>query len=515
MMAKKRAPTKDAKPKESAAQRIFSQDGFDNFISRIGLNNKNAISAGTYVYNLVTRNRILLEMAYRGSWIVGRVVDCVAQDMTRAGIEITTAKQSENIKQVRTTISRLKIWQSICSLIKWGRLYGGAIGVIQIEGQKLDTPLKIETIAKGQFRGIVVYDRWQVNPAVSELIDSGPDLGLPSYYDIVSDPRQVSPQASQEIVVGNQRVHHSRVIRYTGIDLPYFQAITELMWGESVLERLWDRLIAFDNASLSAASLIDRANLRTVQVKGLREIIAAGGKAVEGLLSQFAMMAEVQTNQGITLLDSEDIFSSTSYTFAGLSDMLLQFAQAISGAAETPLMILFSQSPSGLNSTGDNEIRTYYDSINSQQESKLRNAWELLLKVIWRSEFGQAAPDDLEFSFTPLWQMTELDKSNNSKTITETIVGAYENDVIDKPTAMRELRDKSGDTGLFGNITDEQIDEAQAEADEPPPLPGEVDPVTGAPKEPPHNPDDPAKTPVKSFGADSYWKKMSTWFSGS
>lgn len=487
-------------------------DGFDNFVSRIGLNNKNVLSAGTYVYNLITRNRVLLEMAYRGSWIVGRVVDCVAQDMTRAGLEISTSKGTDKLKKLNNAVSRLQIWQSLRTLIKWGRLYGGAIGVIQIEGQDLSSPLNLNTIGKKQFKGIVVYDRWQLNPKVWDLIDSGPNLGLPESYDITTDPRQVDQKYEQ---VSTENVHHSRIIRYTGIDLPYFQAITEMMWGESVLERLWDRLIPFDNATLSAASLIDRANLRTVQVDKLREIIAAGGQAYEGLLQMFEMMAELQTNQGLTLLDKEDVFASTSYTFAGLSDMLLQFAQQLSGSTEIPLVVLFGQSPSGMNANGDADLRMYYDNVNSQQEAKLRNPWELLLDVMWRSEFGAEPPDDLEFSFTPLWQMTEKDKADIAKSTTETIVGAYENNVTGKALTLRELRDKSGDTGLFANITDDDIAEGEEEDNEDPPLPGEVDPVTGKPTEPPHNPNDPAKQPVKSFGKDSAWKVMKSWFSSS
>jgi phage-related protein (TIGR01555 family) len=475
-------------------------DGYDNFVSRIGLNNENTLSAGTYRYNLVTRNRVLLEMAYRGSWIVGRVVDSVATDMTRSGIVITTSKGNDDLKKIDSTISRLKINQSLCSGIKWGRLYGGAIGVVQIEGQDLSTPLNLDSIDKDQFKGIAIYDRWQVNPAVEKLIDSGPDFGLPAFYEIVSDPRQVEPTYAQAIN-SVQNVHHSRIIRFSGIDLPYFQAITEMMWGESVLERLWDRLIAFDNASLSAASLIDRANLRMIGIEGLRDIIAGGGQAYEGLLQMFDMIRSLQTNEGFTLLDKNDEFQAVSYSFAGLSDMLLQYAQQLSGSAEIPLVVLMSQSPVGLNSNADSDVRIYYDSVRAQQESKLRNAWELLLKVLWRSTFGKPMPDDLEFQFVPLWQMTETEKAANSKTIAETIIGAYENDVIDKPTAMKELRDKSGDTGLFSNITDEQIAEAQEQVDNPP-LSGEIDPATGqVAGMPPHNPNDPAKTPVKSLDA--------------
>lgn len=492
-------------------------DGFDNFVSKLGLNNDNALSAGSYYFNLITRNRILLEAAYRGSWIVGAVVDSVAEDMTRAGVIVTTNDGEENIQELKNAVSRLKIGQSLCSNVKWGRLYGGSIGVIQIEGQDLSTPLNLDTIGKDQFQGIVVYDRWQLNPILQDLIDSGPDMGLPSYYDIVNDLRATDP--SFATATGQLRVHHSRIIRMVGIELPYFQAITEMMWGESNLERMWDRLIAFDNATLSSASLIDRANLRTVGVKGLREIIAAGGAAQEGLVAMFEMMRALQVNEGLTLIDSEDEFTSTAYSFAGLSDMMLQFGQQLSGASGIPLVRLFGQSPAGLSATGESDMRMYYDNINAQQESRLRNAWELILKVMWRSCFDAPAPDDLQFVFTPLWQMSAVDKANNAKTMTETIIGAFEAGLVSKTTSMKELRQTSGETGVFSNITDEEIKDAD---NEDPPMPGEVDPQNpGDPKIPgqPVAPQDPnagekIKTPVPSLDEKKKpLSKVKSWFS--
>ena len=247
----------------------------------------------------------------------------------------------------------------------------------------------------------------------------------------------------------------------------------------------------------------------------------------------FELMRKVQVNEGLTLLDKNDTFASTSYTFAGLSDMMLQFGQQLAGASGIPLVRLFGQSPAGLSATGDSDIRMYYDNIKAQQESVLRNPMDVVLKVMWRSTFGDAAPDDLEFDFTPLWQMSAVDKANNAKTATETILGAFENNVIDKPTAMLELRATAGETGIFSNITDEAIEEAK---EEPPPIP-EIDlpgnepiqPSEGKPNEAGSkevkgvngnpsitNPEDPARKPVKSLDqhptTDSIPKPKKSWW---
>jgi len=451
--------TKDGKDKVGVVAQ--TGDGFDNFVSRLGLNNNNTLSAGLYIFNLMTRNRIQLEAAYRGSWVVGQVVDCVAEDMTRAGIDVTTNEEEQDIKEFQSGMSRLQIWSSICDLIKWGRLYGGAIAVIQVEGQDLATPLKIETVAKGQFQGLVVYDRWQLNPDLSRVIKAGPNMGLPEYYYIVTGETSTSPAPT---AIGQITVHHSRVIRNIGIKLPFFQAITEMMWGESVLERLWDRLISFDSVTMSTANLIERANNRTIGIEGYREIMAAGGKAQQALEKQFEAMREFQTNEGMTVMDKNDTFETTNYTFTGLPDVILQFGQQLAGASQIPLVRLFGQSPAGLNSTGESDLRMYYDGINAKQEAALRPGLTVLVHVMWRSFFGRAAPKDIEFTFVSLWQMSAKDKAEIGKLNTETILGAYEAGVTDRATSMKELRASSGDTGLFSNITDDQVEEAEGEA---------------------------------------------------
>jgi hypothetical protein len=62
------------------------------------------------------------------------------------------------------------------------------------------------------------------------------------------------------------------------------------------------------------------------------------------------MVRQFQTNEGMSLFDSEDEFETHSYSFAGLSDLLGEFKEDIAGAVGIPCS-LFRQSPKGF-STG-------------------------------------------------------------------------------------------------------------------------------------------------------------------
>jgi N-acetylglutamate synthase-like GNAT family acetyltransferase len=247
--------------------------------------------------------------------------------------------------------------------------------------------------------------------------------------------------------------------------MPYYQKKYDNFWGMSVIERLYDRLLAFDSATTGAAQLMYKAYLRVIQVKGLRTALAMGGKTEQAVIKQFQYIRLMQSIEGITLLDSEDQFSAHNYSFSGVSDVLTQFGQQISGSLNIPLVRLFGQSPSGF-STGDSDLRSYYDNIHKDQENKLRTPVYKILDVMSMSKFGQPLPEDFEFNFITLWQPSDLEKSQIAASDMQTVNTAFQSGMINKKIAMKELAQQSHATGRFTNITDEDIEAAKEEPPE-------------------------------------------------
>lgn len=438
-------------------------DSFQNLQARLGVGAGNLSDANTYVMsNLLTRQPRTLEFMYRGSWVVGAVVDSVAEDMTRAGVDLGSTIPPDDIEAMSAAQDELQIWQALQEVIQWSRLYGGAIGVIQIDGQDMTTPLRLDTIDRDQFLGIKALGRWELLPSVTDtVLSNGPLVGNPETY-------LVGPQAS---AFQMQTIHHSRVIRMEGIRLPYYQRIAEAGWGMSVIERMYDRLVAYDSASQGAAQLVYKAYLRTMKVEGLRQILAAGGAAESALEKHVEAIRRFQSSEGLTLLDAKDEFNTHTYTFAGLNDLLLGFGQQLSGATQIPLVRLFGQSPAGLNSTGESDLRNYYDAINAKQNKDLRGPITKVMHVLHRSVIGGPPPEGFRATFNPLWQMSDTEKGQLAKTIVEAVGTAVAEGLISPATAMRELKQSADNTGVFSNITDEEIRDAELE----PPVPTEGD----------------------------------------
>lgn len=441
----------------------FTADSFQNFAARVGLGAGSQHDQSGYGFNYLSRNRTKLEAMYRSSWVVGQVVDVVADDMTREGINMRGLETPEDAEEINQELDRLQVWDKLNETIKWSRLYGGAIAVMLIDGQNVSTPLNTNTVGKDQLKGLLVLDRWMVVPTLEDLVtDFGPHYGMPRFYDVITD----------SVGFCNQRIHHSRVIRMDGVKLPYWQSIAENLWGQSVIERLEDRLTIFDSATLGSGQLVYKAHLRTYKVDKLRDIIAAGGRAYEALVKQIDQIRMWQSNEGMTLMDSRDAFETHQYSFTGLDNLLMQFGQQIAGATGIPLVRLFGQSPAGFSATGESDLSNYYDNINQQQEGRMRTPLQTLLEVVSLSVMGKPLPDSFKFDFASLWQIDEKTKADVANTVVDAVTKAEESGLISRQTAIKELRQSSETTGIFSHITDKEIEDAK---DDPPPPRSELD----------------------------------------
>ncbi len=81
------------------------------------------------------------------------------------------------------------------------------------------------------------------------------------------------------------------------------------------------------------------------------------------------------------------------------------------------------------------------------------------------SVFG-AVPDDLDFDFDPVSEPSDQERSDLAKSGTENVVAALNAGLVSKRTALKELKQQSERTGVWTNITDQDIMNASDEIEE-------------------------------------------------
>jgi hypothetical protein len=449
-----------------SGQTTFVNDAFSNPAARMGAGTDNLLDGTEYTHERLTYNWNMLTGLYRSHWIVRRIVDVVAEDMIKNWYKIKSQVSPDIIQKIKGLERRTKIRARILEGLKLSRLYGGAAGVIIIEGHEgiLDEPLDFDLIMPGSFKGLIILDRWSgITPDMSLVADiNDPDFGLPEYYTIRSDT-----------LGSGIKVHHSRIVRFTGRHLPYYERIMEMYWGASEIEHVFEELKKRDNTSWNIALLVFLANLRIYKMDGMEQVGAMNDNALRDLYSSMTMMNSMMNNQGLQIIGTDESFETKQYTFGGLAEIYELFMMDVSGAAEMPVTKLFGRSPAGMNATGESDMQNYYDSIEETQESDLRPVLDKILPIMCMSEFG-AVPDDLEYEFNPCRRPTEQERKNLSKNISDSIVSVFSAGIINQKIALSELRQSSEQTGMWSYITDEDIDNADTSFDmgEFPPMPG-------------------------------------------
>jgi uncharacterized protein len=451
---------------EDRAQQKRVNDSFQNFMLGLGIGTGNATSANTYGFNPKTRVRTELEWAYRGSFVAGVAIDVIADDMTREGVDLIGDVQPDEEEQIHERATTLHVWPKLNECIKWGRLYGGAIAVLLIDGQDYSKPLRIDTVGPDQFKGLLVLDRWQVSPSLNDLVtDLGPHLGQPKYYSV---------EGSAPALRG-MKIHYSRCLRLIGDSLPYQQALIENLWGASVLERPFDRMTGFDAATTGASQQVHKSYLRYFKVDKYRDILGGlgGPQAYKGLQEMIAHMRLFASNEGITVIDTkDDMVTTQASNFAGIADVLLQLGQQLSGTFQIPLVRLFGQSPAGLSSTGESDLKTYYDGIKKRQVQDLLVMVTVIYRLIARSLRIKTGPG-FGIEFRSLWQMTEGEMADVAAKDTERAKSVHDTGVISDRTFLQELQHTSRRTRRWKSLTKELIEAASDDVEPPEPeMPG-------------------------------------------
>lgn len=230
--------TRNVKTADAALARTMRPvgvaDGLENVVAGLGTD-RDKMSYAVYGMPRVL-TRMELENMYRGTWLAKKIVNAVADDMTREWRHVVfDDDDGDNQFAIEQAEKRFGLRGKVNDALRWSRLYGGALLIIGTRDKDLSKPLNVQAIRKGDLRYLHVMDRWRVSPAGSLCMDlDSPNFGMPESYMLAES---------------SVRVHHSRVLRFNGQKLPYFAWRSNAMWDDSELQHVLDSLTNCDTVT--------------------------------------------------------------------------------------------------------------------------------------------------------------------------------------------------------------------------------------------------------------------------
>lgn len=395
-------------------------------------------------------SKVELENAYRSSWIAKRIVNLPANDMVREWRQFSIEGDVGNdyTTTLENTERALQVKKRCNTALKWARLYGGAIMFLGIGDEPTEEPLDVSRIKKGDLKWLLVLDRHHVNNLQWQWAGldkdqfnydlASPQFGTPLYYYIMGTEK---------------RWHYSRVIRFDGEELPLDIWQQNGRWNDSALNHVLQSVLGLESAQHACLLAMQQGSLDVVSFGGISQLIKENANAMQAIYNRVRVFSDLKSTYRVAVKDTEDKLERVAAALGGYDNLFERFQDEMCGAAEIPHTVLYGQTPSGLQSTGQYDTRQYYDSISTKQENDLRPPLDYLDQVLVRSALGEF-PDTYSFDFKPLWQIDDDVRSQIELRRAQRDDIYVKNGVLEPEMVTEQLLSD----GIYSTLTKEDLD---------------------------------------------------------
>jgi phage-related protein (TIGR01555 family) len=397
---------------------------------------------------------VLSAMAQRPEY--RRIVETIATEMTRKWVRLINRKGDEQtqdrIDALTEAMERLCVRDAFRKVAEGDGFFGRGHLYIALDGDQVGDELK-SPIGNGH------------DGASKQKVRKGKLLRLqpveavwvyPQAYNS-TNPLDADWYAPQLWQVQGKPVHRSRLLTFVGREVPDLLKSAYAFGGLPMSQIARPYVENWLRTRQDVSDLISQFSVSGVKGMKLADMLASG--AAENLVNRVDMFVNMRDNRGFMALDETEEFFNVSTPLGTLDKLQAQAQEQIASICGIPLVKLLGVTPSGLNASSDGEVRVFYDFIRAYQEKLFGENLKRVIAFIQLSEFGNV-DEDVGFEFEPLWQMDETEKADVALKRTQAIMTAEP--ALPPAVVLRELREMSDSTGAFSQITDEDIDDAEA-----------------------------------------------------
>ena len=374
------------------ASRTALSDKLSNLVSGLGTE-KDKAAHGRFEHRWLDAEQ--LEAMYKNDWVSATICDAPADDMTREWRQWRGGKKQ--VAAVAKAEVDLDVRGHVNLALKQASVFGGGAIIISDGSPDPSLELDVDAIPQGGIKFLTTLSRHEL--VATELIRDP----MSRYYGHPEHYLLAAPTDSNAV-----EIHPSRVFPFNGRRQLQVSRQVE-PWGDPVLQRVYEAVRNAAAVAAAGASLVQEAKVDVIRVKSLTQN-AVDQEWRKRMLARFSLAAQAKSINGLLLLDFEEEYEQKKLSLADVPKILMAYLEVCAGAANMPVTRLLGRSPGGLGSDGSGEIRHYYDTCSSRQETEVRPAMRRLDTALIRHAWG-SVPPTLTYDWTPLWQLNASEKA--------------------------------------------------------------------------------------------------------
>lgn len=345
----------------------------------------------------IGRNPGWLESLYYADDMAQKICRKPAEHMLRERpkVNLGEATLAASTQILQSKLDELDVYPKLIQALTWENVFGGAAILIGADdGRDPSEPLDVNAVESVDF--LTVF--------------TPRDLTARDYYKNPLSPKWGKPETYSftEASLTGQVFHETRFLTFLGGMVTAQQRQSLQGWGLSKLDAVYSPLQIYNSVWISLAELVQDASQGIFGFEDLAGLLADEG--AERLVQRMVLLDKARSIVNAVMIDKNlESFDRVATNFSNLPELTDRMTVRLAAAAEIPVAILVGREPSGLNATGEADVRNWYDQVAASRRSALNPKLEYLLHVILRSKDGPTKgvePDNWTVDYPSLWQPT-------------------------------------------------------------------------------------------------------------
>lgn len=373
-------------------------------------------------------------------WLVDKACTMPGEDAIRKGFEITINDgnkiEPEVLAEIEALNGRFQLNKNLIEFVRFGRMFGIRLCLFLVDSEDeryYEKPFNIDGVLPGKYRGMSQIDPYWVTPELDQVA-AGSTL----------DKEYYNPTWWQ---VNGKRIHKSHFIVYLESEVADYLKPTYLWGGVSIPQKIAQRVYSAERTADEAPHLAMTKRLM-VQKTDLTAAVANQGAFQNRIEYAVAM----RDNYGYRFIDTDDEIEQIDTTLTDMDALIMTQYQIVAAVAGVPSTKLLGTTPKGFNATGDYEMDSYHEMLESLQANHLTPLVDRHLALLMQSEIMpkfNVSQFRIKVKWEPLRTMSALDLANVNKLNAEADLATSQTGAIDG-TDIRQRLVSDPDSGYNG-----------------------------------------------------------------
>ena len=394
-------------------------------------------NAGIYSFNAIAHSKFMgyAFLSYLSQdAMINNGITIMADELTRKWGKCTSTNErnEEELKKIDEKLEELNAKHRFRESAIYTGFFGGCLMYIDLrkadgsepDDAELELPLYIEgkdELNKAKLKGMKLVGLKPIEPINIS----------PAEFNSI-DPKQDNFYKPNHFYVLGKKIHRSRFLYFADLIPPMVLKPVYMFFGIPLAQLAFDYVQDFYSNKDAVSKIVKKFSLLTFKID-TQNLLKNGETGVQ---ERIATMAKYRDNDSVFIVDiNEEDVAQINTPLTGLKEIWYANLELLPVIFKMPVTKLLQTSPSGFNATGEYDMRSYYDSINTKQAVLFGEQIERLIDIICLT--SDIESKGIYFKWASLFELTNKEQAevNKVKADTDSVlnqVGAISNVEIAK-----------------------------------------------------------------------------------